>query len=114
MSTREKKAIDATTFSPSGGEVDDPSRPVVAGLLEKPTATPLLDELLAESPSDERLETYIDGKRVVVEGRDEVVFRCGKASITLRQNGHVVIRGLYVESHATSVNRIKGGAVKIN
>jgi len=56
----------------------------------------------------------VDGKRVEVVGQDEVVLRCGDASITLRRNGRVVIRGTYVESHAKGTNRIKGGSVLIN
>ncbi len=53
----------------------------------------------------------MDGKRVVLTAEDEVVFQCGKASITLRRNGRVVIRGVYVETYATGTNRVKGGQV---
>lgn len=62
----------------------------------------------------ETLEAVVDGKRVVIDAQDEVVIRCGKASITLRRNGRVVIRGTYVETRAEGVNRIKGGSVQIN
>ena len=54
------------------------------------------------------------GKRVVIEGKDEVILKCGAASLTLRANGKVVIRGAYLEPHATGTNRIKGGSVQIN
>lgn len=56
----------------------------------------------------------VDGKQVVVEAHDEIVLRCGEASITLRRNGRVVIRGAYVETRSRGVNRIKGGSVQIN
>ena len=59
-------------------------------------------------------EATLDGKRVVLEAADEIVLRCGEASITLRRNGRVVIRGTHVESRSRGVNRIKGGAVQIN
>jgi len=62
----------------------------------------------------ESLEAVVDGRRVVIEAADEIVIRCGKSSITLRRNGRVVIRGSYVETDSEGVNRIKGGAVKIN
>ena len=55
-----------------------------------------------------------DGKRVVIEGEEEVSLRCGEASITLRRDGRVVVRGAYVETHASGTNRIKGGSVRIN
>jgi hypothetical protein len=56
----------------------------------------------------------VDGRRVCIEGADEIVLRCGKASITLRRNGKVVIEGTYVESRSSGIQRIKGAAVKIN
>ncbi|MEW5071937.1 hypothetical protein AB1P14_09365, partial [Pseudomonas aeruginosa] len=38
----------------------------------------------------------------------------GKASITLTRAGKVIIRGAYLSSRSTGVNRIKGGSVQIN
>lgn len=69
---------------------------------------------LLPSPSAPVLEARVDGKRVVIEGKDEIVLVCGEASITLRRNGKIVLRGAYVESHSKGTNRIKGGSVKIN
>jgi hypothetical protein len=60
------------------------------------------------------IEALVDGKRVTIEAQDEIVLRCGEASITLRRNGRIVIRGTYVETRARGVNRIRGGAVQIN
>jgi len=51
---------------------------------------------------------------VVLEAEQEVVLRCGDASITLRRDGKVVLRGAYVETRAKGLNRIRGGSVKIN
>lgn len=67
-----------------------------------------------EAPAPPVEVALVDGKRVVIEGADEIVLRCGEASITLRRNGKVVIRGTYLESHAAGTNRIKGGSVQIN
>src|SRR5262245_19211651 len=61
-----------------------------------------------------RLEAVVDGRRVVVEAQDEIVLRCGEASVTLRRNGRIVVRGTYVETRSKGVNRIKGGTVQIN
>jgi hypothetical protein len=62
----------------------------------------------------ERLLLTVDGEPVVVEATDELVLRCGAASITLRSNGRVLIQGTHVETRAEGVNRIKGGSVQIN
>ena len=69
---------------------------------------------LAGATGQSELEARIDGRRVELEGRDEIVLRCGEASITLRRNGRVVIKGIQVETRAAGVNRIKGGSVSIN
>ena len=82
-------------------------QPVLLGLRQP------LPELEAKLPAD-GLAASVDGRRVHLEGQDEVVLRCGKASITMRRNGRIVIRGVQVESRATGRNRIKGGAVLIN
>jgi len=65
-------------------------------------------------PSEERVEVKVDGKRLQITAHDELVLQCGKASITLRRNGRLIIRGAYVESRSSGTHRIKGGAVLIN
>jgi hypothetical protein len=55
-----------------------------------------------------------DGERLVVHAKQQLVLRCGKASITLTKAGKVLIEGAYVLSRSTGVNRIKGGAVQLN
>jgi hypothetical protein len=42
------------------------------------------------------------------------VLRCGQASVTLTKAGKVLIRGTYVSSRSSGVNRIKGGSVQLN
>lgn len=60
------------------------------------------------------VDARVDGRRVEIEAADEIVLRCGKASIVLRRNGRVVIRGTYVETRSRGVNRVKGSTVEIN
>ncbi|MBX6362549.1 MAG: hypothetical protein IRZ00_01665 [Gemmatimonadetes bacterium] len=51
---------------------------------------------------------------LVLEARRNLTLRCGEGSITLREDGKVLIKGKDLVSHAQRVNRIKGGAVSIN
>jgi hypothetical protein len=44
----------------------------------------------------------------------EIVFRCGKASITLTCEGKVIVRGTHIVSRSSGVNRIKGAYVELN
>jgi hypothetical protein len=55
-----------------------------------------------------------DGERMVVVAQQELLLRCGKASISLRHDGHVEIRGETIVTHATAANRVRGGSVELN
>ena len=84
-----------------------------------PTLQALAEPICADAPvpraqPSTTIEALVDGKRVTIEAQDEIVLRCGQASITLRRNGRIVVRGTYVETRARGINRIKGGAVQIN
>lgn len=79
-------------------EEERPDRPIVVGWLR----------------SADSAEVHVDGTRIELTAADEVVLRCGEASLTLRRNGRVVLRGAYVETRARGVNRIRGGSVSIN
>jgi hypothetical protein len=81
---------------------------VVEPLVESERAT------AAEPSSLPVIEADVDGRRVRLTAKDEIVLECGKASITLRRNGRVIVRGTYIETHSEGTNRIKGGQVQIN
>lgn len=55
-----------------------------------------------------------DGERLIVSAKDQLVLRCGLASITLTKAGKVLIRGTFVASSSSGVNRVKGGSVQLN
>lgn len=82
-------------------EEGDPRRPVVMGKMVSP---------LAAGPT----EAAADGRRVEINAEEEIVLRCGESSITLTRAGKIVIRGAYVLSRSSGVNRIQGGSVEIN
>ena len=117
-------------------ERGDRSRPLILGFLEPLDMNPLSSgapsaaapgkSTEAHAPDDTPvaqvdepavmpcIEADVDGRRVRLTARDEIVLQCGSASVTLRRNGRVVIRGAYVETHSEGTNRIKGGQVQIN
>jgi hypothetical protein len=96
----------------------DPGRPILLGLVDRSPAGSLLEELLtppaiAPTPAAP-LAARVDGKRVVIEGQEEVVLRCGEATITLSRDGKVTVRGARIVSTARGTHRIRGGSVQIN
>lgn len=94
-------------------ENGDPALPIVVGLVQA-VSQPADAIRGGDSTGPHVLEADVDGKRVRITAQDEIVLECGSASITLRRNGRVVVRGTYVESYSDGTNRIKGGQVRIN
>jgi uncharacterized protein DUF6484 len=94
-------------------EDGDPRRPVLMGLLQPTVATPMLDALLATTGTQE-LTARVEGKRVVLEGKDEIVLRCGDSTIILRRNGAVLVRGAEIDSRSSGRHVIRGRKVALN
>lgn len=91
----------------------DPSRPIIIGVIQ--TAQDAPTDRHQETQNEEReIEARVDGERVVLSADQEIVLKCGKASITLTRAGKVLIRGSYLLSRSSGVNRIKGGSVQLN
>jgi Domain of unknown function (DUF6484) len=94
-----------------GFEGIDTSQPIILGWLDDslvalepaPVAAPLLPR---------RVE--IDGREISLIAHEQLVLRCGSASITLCANGSIVIKGGELQSRARGRNRISGSTVAIN
>ena len=91
-------------------ENGDPALPIILGLVQTAVAA----RMPTPPAALQAIEADVDGRRVRITAQDEIVLECGSASITLRRNGRVVVRGTYVESYSDGTNRIKGGQVRIN
>jgi hypothetical protein len=105
----------------------DPRQPVIVGVIQNP-----LIDLLEQSPEPDldksaefetepdagfeglKNELYIDGKKILIDAAEEIVLKCGEASITLTKSGKILIRGKYVLNRSSGVHRIMGGSVQIN
>ncbi len=105
----------------------NPENPVIMGLIHSALDAMienfemLIEDEAAQEETRDNTETapriddvYLDGKRVVLEGKEEIVLKCGDASITLTKAGKILIRGKYLLSRSTGVNRILGGSVQVN
>jgi hypothetical protein len=51
---------------------------------------------------------------LVIEARRSLTLRVGDGSITIREDGRILIKGRDLVSHAKRLNRIRGGSVTIN
>jgi uncharacterized protein DUF6484 len=86
----------------------DPRQPLVLGSLHLGLEPRSLD---AAGPS---VDVEGDGRRLTVSAKDQIVLRCGKASLTLTREGKVILDGAYVSAHSSGVMRLQGGSVQIN
>jgi hypothetical protein len=78
------------------GESASPASPAVAEERPEPSEQPRTPDTL------------------VLEARSGLTLRVGDASIEIRADGKILIKGTDLVSHAKRMNRIKGGAVAIN
>jgi hypothetical protein len=95
-------------------EESDPRKPIVIGLIQQPEESQSDFPGITSNKPQNPLEVQVDGERLVLTAKHEIVLRCGKASITLTRAGKVLIHGEYLLSRSSGVNRIKGGSVQIN
>lgn len=87
-------------------EGGDRRQPIVIGVL-RAAGWP-------HKPDPRHVQVEADGQRFVVTAKNQLVLRCGKASITLTKTGKVLIQGTYLSSRSSGVNRIKGGSIQLN
>lgn len=101
----------------------DLHNPVIMGAIHSPLQdmlenfTPTQGDVIetVELESAQHVDDVrIDGKKIVFEAKEEIVFKCGESSITLTRAGKILIRGKYVVSRSSGVNRILGGSVQVN
>lgn len=102
------RSLTGLTAEDAGAEVallfedGDFARPLIIGKIIEPARGP-------DAPAVIR-----DGEHVRITGREQIELRVGKASIVMKKDGHITIRGTYLVSHASAANRIRGGSINLN
>jgi hypothetical protein len=92
-------------------DANNPEAPFVVGVVHSTgERSPVVKPEVPPAPR----EIEIDGRTLVLSAHETITLQCGEASITLQRDGRIVIRGKHVVSHASGVNRIRGGSVQLN
>jgi Domain of unknown function (DUF6484) len=96
-------------------ELGDLRKPIVLGVLHRAHSEDQ-NELPAAPPTIRKpiVQATMDGEQLVFTAEHEIILQCGKASLTLTRAGKVLIRGTYLLSRSSGVNRIKGGSIQLN
>ncbi len=63
--------------------------------------------------SDESTRT-IRKKNIEIVADSKLVLRCGEGSLTVREDGTVIVKGSRILSRSKGVNKIKGASVQLN
>jgi Domain of unknown function (DUF6484) len=88
-------------------EGGNPLQPLIIGKIHHA-------DIASVTQDAEQTSAELDGEHIVLSAKQTITLKCGKASITLTKAGKIILRGAYVLSRSSGVNRIKGGSVQIN
>ena len=92
-------------------EDNDPERPIAIASLQ-PTGD--FASALQIADLKEEKKTNDDDENILIQAKEKLELRVGKASIVIDANGKITIRGANLLSRSTGPIRIKGGHVDIN
>ncbi|MCH9687508.1 MAG: hypothetical protein K0V04_39100 [Deltaproteobacteria bacterium] len=92
-------------------------RPIITGRVQPPLSPEPPAKVSPAEPRDTSplaVHVEADGETLTLQADRELVLRCGKASLRLRRDGLVEVRGVDVVSRASRANWIRGGSVALN
>jgi len=87
---------------------DSTSRWLLVGLVRERVASKARDAKRG------RLEVAVDGERIRLEAEHDIELKCGAASITLRYDGRIEVKGTHILSASRGPNRVKGATIALN
>jgi hypothetical protein len=88
-------------------ERGDVSRPIIMGRIRNADGGHRCEPL-------EGVRVDVDEDRLVISAKQQIVLQCGRASITLTRAGKILLKGAYVSTSSTGINRIRGAAIQLN
>jgi len=95
-------------------ENGDLTLPVIVGVVRDRLPSVSSQRPAAHALGEKGQSLNVNGKTLVFEGQEEIVFRCGQGSITLRADGAIIVKGTRLLSRASETNKIRGASVQIN
>lgn len=84
--------------------------PLIVGRIMDPVRLPVVVQPVVAQP----VVVTDEDQPIVIKSRRSMEFRCGKASITMKADGTVTIRGTQILTRAERTNRVQGATVALN
>jgi hypothetical protein len=91
----------------------DFARPIILGFICDPVVSAFPEKEI-EFQHENSGTAVLDGKRVSLLAYEEIRMTCGKASILIRKDGKIILKGTEIVSRAKGTNKIRGSSVQIN
>lgn len=88
---------------------DDPTQPVILGLLSSTVTDKCFRHVSPQSESQTVMARDLD-----FSAANSVSIRCGRSQILMDKFGKIVVKGCNILTRASDRNRIKGGSVSLN
>ena len=63
--------------------------------------------------SEEQIQK-ISGRQIEIHADSGLLLKCGKGSISIKEDGTIIVKGSRLLSRSSGINKIKGAAVQIN
>lgn len=84
------------------------------GREDKPLIVGRILETVIEAPKNNPVVSRDEEDPIEITSKRSMAFRCGKASIVMRADGTVTIRGTQILTRAERSNRVQGATVSLN
>lgn len=94
-------------------ENGDPVSPIIVGIIHDTLFQATSSEEIT-LPIERPRDSIIDGKKIILDAKQEIILRCGKSSVILRKDGKVVVKGIQITSRASGTHKIRGSSININ
>ena len=90
--------------------------PVPAIALHLESSRPPVLAYVFAAPEHEALDDHfsVEAKTIDLAASESVRIRTGRSIVTVSADGEIRVRGKNITSRASNLNRVRGGAVKIN
>jgi hypothetical protein len=91
----------------------DMARPIVIGVV-RGHLTPQHPSVAVPQYASNPMVWGANNNNLVIKGTGQMVFQCGQASLSLTEQGRIIMRGTHIASYSDGVNRIRGAMVEVN